>query len=44
VDAGPILVQNKCVVASDDTVETLKAKVQMLEGDAFIEAIKLISG
>jgi formyltetrahydrofolate-dependent phosphoribosylglycinamide formyltransferase len=44
VDAGPILIQNKCVVASDDTVETLKAKVQMLEGDAFIEAIKLISG
>ena len=44
VDAGPILIQKKCVVASDDTVETLKAKVQMLEGDAFIEAIKLISG
>ena len=43
VDAGPILIQKKCVVASDDTVETLKAKVQMLEGDAFIEAIKLIS-
>jgi len=44
VDAGPILIQKKCLVASDDTVETLKEKVQMLEGDAFIEAIKLISG
>jgi len=42
VDAGPILIQKKCPVTSDDTVESLKTKVQALEGDAFIEAIKLI--
>jgi len=44
VDGGPILVQKKCNVNSDDTVDTLKTKVQKLEGDAFIEAIKLIQG
>ena len=42
VDAGPILIQKKCTVTSDDTVESLKTKVQALEGDTFIEAIKLI--
>jgi phosphoribosylglycinamide formyltransferase-1 len=40
VDGGPILVQKKCSVANDDTPETLKQKVQTLEGKAFIEAIK----
>ncbi len=40
VDAGPIIVQKKCPVASNDTPETLKAKVQQLEGEAFIEAIR----
>ena len=42
VDGGPILVQKKCNVDPNDTVETLKTKVQKLEGEAFIEAIKLI--
>tara|TARA_B100000315_G_scaffold260939_1_gene328084 strand:+ start:18049 stop:18648 length:600 start_codon:yes stop_codon:yes gene_type:complete len=42
VDRGPILVQKKCDVEKDDTVETLKAKVQKLEGEAFVESIKLI--
>ena len=42
VEAGPILIQKKCTVTSDDTFESLKTKVQALEGDAFIEAIKLI--
>ena len=42
VDAGPILIQKKCNVTSDDTIESLKTKIQALEGDAFIEAIKLI--
>ena len=42
VDAGPILIQKKCPDTSNDTVESLKTKVQALEGDAFIEAIKLI--
>ena len=42
VDGGPILIQKKCNVESDETVETLKIKVQKLEGEAFIEAIQLI--
>ena len=43
VDSGPILIQKKCNIDSNDTVETLKTKVQKLEGKAFIEAIKLIN-
>ncbi len=43
VDGGPILVQKKCNVESGDTAETLKIKVQQLEGEAFIEVINLIS-
>lgn len=42
VDGGPILIQKKCNVDSTDTVDTLKTKVQQLEGEAFIETIKLI--
>jgi len=42
VDGGPILVQKRCRVEDDDTVDTLKTKVQKLEGKAFIEAINLI--
>ncbi len=41
VDAGPIVMQKKCAVDTDDTPETLKEKVQALEGEAFLEAIKL---
>lgn len=44
VDAGPILVQKKCEVLVDDTVETLKSRVQLLEGQALIEAITLLAG
>ena len=40
VDSGPILIQKKCSVSQDDTAETLKTKVQKLEGEAFIEAIQ----
>ena len=43
VDAGPILIQKKCVVGGEDTVESLKTKVQQLEGMAFIEAIEMIA-
>ena len=42
VDSGPVLIQKRCRVNSGDTVETLKAKVQRLEGEAFIESIQLI--
>ncbi|EGZ26282.1 hypothetical protein PHYSODRAFT_285180, partial [Phytophthora sojae] len=41
VDAGPIAVQMKCPVLEADTPETLKARVQPLEGAAFLHAIKL---
>ncbi len=43
VDAGPILIQKKCAVGGEDTVESLKTKVQELEGMAFIEAIEMIA-
>ena len=43
VDAGPILIQKKCAVDGEDTVESLKIKVQQLEGVAFIEAIEMIA-
>lgn len=41
VDSGPILIQKKCLVDINDTPNSLKKKVQILEGKAFIEAIKL---
>ena len=42
VDRGPILIQKQCLVDPVDTPETLKNKVQALEGKAFLEAINLI--
>jgi len=42
LDNGPILIQKKCKVNTNETPETLKAKVQRLEGIAFIEAINQI--
>ena len=41
IDGGPILIQKKCDVKPNDTAQSLKAKVQDLEGNAFLEAIKL---
>jgi len=41
IDAGPIIVQKKCPVLSNDTPESLKQRVQQLEGQALIEAIKM---
>ena len=40
VDGGPILVQKRCPVMAEDTVETLKTKVQALEVLALAEAIE----
>jgi phosphoribosylglycinamide formyltransferase-1 len=42
VDDGPILIQKKCSVDKNDTPESLKRKVQTLEGIAFVDAIKII--
>ena len=43
LDRGPILIQKKCKVNTNETPETLKVKVQELEGIAFIEAINQIA-
>ena len=44
VDRGPIIIQKKCVVLEKDTVESLKERVQALEGIAFVEAINKMGG
>lgn len=41
VDGGKIIVQKKCSINPNETPETLKNKVQKLEGEAFVKAIKL---
>jgi len=43
VDGGPIVLQKKCAVYETDTAEVLKARVQLLEADALVEAIKALS-
>lgn len=43
VDAGPILLQKKCEVQAHDTPESLKQRVQALEGKALVEAIMMQS-
>lgn len=40
VDGGKIVLQKKCSVLPTDTADTLKEKVQKLEGEAFVEVIK----
>ncbi len=42
VDAGPIILQKKCLVHVDDSAETLKQRVQALEGEALVAAISQI--
>jgi phosphoribosylglycinamide formyltransferase 1 len=42
VDAGPILIQKKCAVLPSDTADTLKQRVQQLEGEALVEAILML--
>ncbi len=39
-DTGEIILQKKCAVEPGDTADTLKEKVQKLEGDGFIEVIQ----
>jgi folate-dependent phosphoribosylglycinamide formyltransferase PurN len=41
VDAGPILVQSRCDVLAHDDAESLKSRVQALEGPALIHALRL---
>ena len=40
VDSGPILIQKEIPVEPDDSPESLKARVQPLEGQAFIKLIE----
>ena len=40
VDAGPILLHLRCPVLEDDTVESLKDRVQALEQRAFVEVLR----
>jgi len=40
VDAGPIVLQKRCPVLPDDTVDTLKDRVQALEQAAFVEVLQ----
>ncbi len=42
VDSGPIILQKSCPVLTEDLPETLKARVQQLEGKALVEAIQKI--
>ena len=44
LDAGPIIVQKRGAVDKRETIASLKAKVQALEGIALIEAIQLVGG
>lgn len=45
VDGGPIVVQKECLVNPDvDTAEDVKARVQLLEGLALIEAVEKFRG
>ena len=43
VDAGPIILQKTAAVLNGDTAETLKARVQALEGTALVAAIQNIA-
>lgn len=43
VDAGKIIMQKKAPVLPGDTAEMLKERVQKLEQECFLEAIKMVS-
>lgn len=43
IDLGPIIVQKKCPVYDSDNVDTLKKRVQHLEGEALIETINMFA-
>jgi len=43
IDGGPILIQKKCSVKKNDSITSLKRRVQKLEGESFIQAIKMLS-
>jgi len=44
VDGGPVVVQKSVKIEKGETAESLKAKVQPLEGPAFVEALQKYCG
>ena len=42
LDTGKILVQKKCSVESNDTIETLKIRVQELEKEWYPKVLQMI--
>ena len=42
VDTGPILLQKTCIVCPDDTVESLKERIQVLEKEWYPKALQMI--
>lgn len=40
IDTGPVLLQQSCEVKSDDTVETLKQRVQELERKLYVKVLE----
>ena len=43
VDAGEIILQKKCEITENETVTSLKAKVQALEKEGYVEALEKLS-
>jgi phosphoribosylglycinamide formyltransferase-1 len=43
IDGGHVLIQKRCPVFPGDTVDTLKTRVQELEGISLVEAIQLFT-
>lgn len=44
VDSGETLLQKKCAIAQNETIVSLKAKVQSLEKEGYVEALEKLSG
>ncbi len=42
VDTGPVIIQKECAVMKDDTVETLKTRVQSLECEWYPKVLEMI--
>jgi len=42
VDTGPILLQKKCPVEADDTIDTLKERIQSLEKEWYPKVLQMI--
>lgn len=42
LDGGPIILQKQCDVFAGDTIESLKERVQGLEGEALVEVISML--